>query len=165
LLFLVGCQTESSTDKSFDVVCPPGWSADAFSDGDCRASESTVAETRSRLTTGITGFVRVTTGACSNCVHCSCNTRLVDNQEVQAFVAADADSSDGCSRDGLPALPLARTSTDLNGVYSFKLAPGKYVVVSDDPALDGNRRCTAFRDVVVGSDVAITPLVFDHGAY
>lgn len=162
---LVACG--STSGERFEPVCPPGWTGDAYSEGSCRPSDATIAESRTTLTTGITGFARVTTGTCNLCEQCTCNTRLVEGLDVHVFVASDVDEErrSECTRAHVPSLPLARTSTDVNGLYSFKLAAGDYVVVADDPATEESSRCPAFRPVTVQDDVALAPLVFDHGAY
>lgn len=168
-LLLTVCLTACSAstgESASELLCPGGWIADAYSDGGCRPSDAVVAQNRASLTSGVVGFARLTTGVCGLCTKCSCNTRLVENLEVQALVADDLDlRRPPCSRLGLPPLPLARTTTDANGLYSFRLAPGSYVVVADDPAVDERNRCAAVRPVTVESDVVTAALVFDHGVY
>ncbi len=119
-------------------VCPTGWDESAQSPGDCAPSASFVSNTTSSLGSGVYGFMRTNAHGGSN--------QLV----VGALVFALPATSTTCDAASVNA--VAQATTDDNGVFTMKLAPGDYRITSGEiPA------CTAVHvDANSVSDVALT---------
>lgn len=146
---VAACSTSgTSTDEVSPPICPVRWRSDPASPGGCRPADEIVSQTKQQIGSGATGFLRVTTGVCGLCGDgCSCDTRLVPSAEVRAVSGKET---------------VARAVTSADGVFALSLAPGAYELVTRDPESGADVR----QPVAIGkSDVAIVPILFDHGAY
>jgi hypothetical protein len=95
-------------------LCPTNWTSSATAPGSCQAP----AAESSAVGTGIYGFVR--TNAHGN------TEKLVVGTDV--FVLPSTSTT--CDAASVNA--LAVTTTDVNGVFTFTLAPGSYRITSGE---------------------------------
>ena len=130
-LALVACGPGSSD-------CPSGWSDDTKAPGECAPPQTFLTDTQSAISSGVYGFMRTNAHGGKN--------QLV----VGALVFAVPSTNATC--DAASVAPSAQATTDANGIFILKLAPGDYRITSGEvPA------CTLVHvDANALSDVALT---------
>ena len=119
------------------TVCPTGWSESDTAPGQCAAPDSFVSDTQASIGSGVYGFMRTDAHG---------GNKLV----VGATVFAVDPTNATC--DAASVAPAATATTDNDGVFVLKLAPGDYRVTSGEvPA------CTLVHvDANVLTNVALT---------
>ena len=110
-LALVACGPGSSD-------CPTGWSDNATSPGQCAPSQTFLTDTQTAIGSGVYGFMRTNAHGGKN--------QLV----VGALVFAIPAASPTCDAASVNA--SAQATTDENGIFVLKLAPGDYHITSGE---------------------------------
>jgi len=98
--------------------CPAGWSENATSPGSCEPSQTFLTDTQTSVGSGVYGFMR-------DNLHGGKNQLIVG-----ALVFAIPAASPTCDAASVNA--VAQATTDENGVYILKLAPGDYRITSGE---------------------------------
>ena len=99
-------------------VCPTGWSESASAPGQCAAPDTFVSATQTSTGSGVYGFVRTNAHGGG------------DQLVVGALVFAVPATNTTC--DAPSVGPAASATTDNDGVFVLKLAPGDYRITSGE---------------------------------
>jgi hypothetical protein len=118
--------------------CPSGWSDEANAPGACSPPQTFLTDTQTSIGSGVYGFMRTNAHDGKN--------ELV----VGALVFAVPSTQTTCDAASVNA--VAQATTDDNGIYILKLAPGDYLITSGEVAA-----CTPVHvDANQITDVALT---------